>query len=316
MPASKLRLLASVFPEPVKADTEDDGAPTVEVGLVVLEPAKPEPPDVLLGGMGIAVATELPEGLEPLEELFPPAAPSDGVMFSGAFFASSLNVSMVRDWFLAGLVRKLALIESSNHAVEYIRIDHTDHAILAMISLRAIEPYRLRVIDHNSIRWQICVAGLDGHEARKETRHFRLDIVDGHTGIIECGFNDGVFLNSVSTHNGQGLRPTAYLWIELKLYQRSLCSFKVVGREREISLLVGDLDSVHMDRASWCCTRACRWRLCCYGCWRRCRADTRARVTSAGSTPYSITRVTPTASTTVLGDNTSGQQEGGCECSY
>lgn len=128
MPVTKSRLLASVFPElgfpaPGKADTEVDGAPAGEVGLVVLEPAKPEPLVVLLGGVVIALP----------EELFPPAAPSDGVMFSGAFFASSLNVSMVRDWLLAGLVRKLALIESFNHAVENIRIDHTDHAILAMI---------------------------------------------------------------------------------------------------------------------------------------------------------------------------------------
>lgn len=143
IPVSRSRLLASVLPEPGKLDTETAGAPADDVGLVVLVPAKPEPLDVLPGGMEIAVAAGLPEPaeeLEPLEELFPPAGPWDGVMFSGAFFARSANVLMVRDWFWAGLVRTLALVDSFSQEIEYIRINYADHAILAMISLRAVEP--------------------------------------------------------------------------------------------------------------------------------------------------------------------------------
>lgn len=83
MPASKSHLLASEFPAPGKV---------AGLGLVVLEP----PLEVLLGEMGIPVLPELPE---PLEELFVSAAPSGGVMFSGADFASSANDVMVRDWF-------------------------------------------------------------------------------------------------------------------------------------------------------------------------------------------------------------------------
>ena len=85
MPVSKSRLLAREFPAPGKV---------AGLGLVVLEP----PLEVLLGEMGIPVLPELPEPLgEPLEELFVSAAPSDGVMFSGADFASSANDVMVRD---------------------------------------------------------------------------------------------------------------------------------------------------------------------------------------------------------------------------
>lgn len=92
------RLLASIFPEPVKDDAEAAGAPA----LVVLEPL-----DVSLGA-GIPVATLLPgpgKALEPLEELFPPVGLSDGVMFLRAFFARVAKVSWVREWFLAGLRR-------------------------------------------------------------------------------------------------------------------------------------------------------------------------------------------------------------------
>lgn len=114
IPVSNSRLLAIVFPEPWNCAAL---GPADELGLVVLEPPELEPPeleppDVLLGGMGTPVPTELPEPAEPLEVLFPPPAPEDGVMFSGALLASSLNVSMVREWFLAGLGWRLALIES------------------------------------------------------------------------------------------------------------------------------------------------------------------------------------------------------------
>lgn len=112
MPVNKSRLLANVFPKPVK----------VGAGLVVVV-LDPELLDGVLGEMGILGVPEPPElpELEPLEELFPPATPTDGVMFSGAFFASAANVSWVRDSFIAGLVRMLALTEAST-----TRWKHTD----------------------------------------------------------------------------------------------------------------------------------------------------------------------------------------------
>ena len=94
IPVSKSRRLASEFPEPGVPEPEKVAGPD-ELGLVELE----SPLEVLLGEMGIAVSPEPPEPPEPLEELFAPAAPSGGVMFSGAAFASSVNDVMVRDLF-------------------------------------------------------------------------------------------------------------------------------------------------------------------------------------------------------------------------
>lgn len=96
----------------------------------------------------------------------------------------------------------------------------------------------------------MCVAFLDGYETRKETGHFRLDLIDGHAGFIKRGFNNGMALFGISTHDDQWSRPTAYLRIELKLYQRSLLGFKTIGRELELSILVRDLDSMDLDRAT------------------------------------------------------------------
>lgn len=112
MPVSKSRLLANVFPKPAK----------VAAGLLVVA-LDPELLGGVLGELGILGVPEPPElpELEPLEELFPPAASTDGVMFSGAFFASAANVSWVRDWFIAGLVRMLALTAPST-----TRCKHTD----------------------------------------------------------------------------------------------------------------------------------------------------------------------------------------------
>ena len=189
-----------MFPEPAKADGVAE-TPAVAVVLFAFEPVEllgvlPEEPE-LLEDPELPEEPELPDELEPSLELMPPRAPTEGEMLSGASFARAANVVIVREAFLAGLRKELVIILSMLYCRVDIRVNNPNHAILTMISLGAVVPNGLRIIDHDGIRWHVWSACLDRHEARKQTWLFRLDIIDGHAGFIERRLNDGMILFGV-----------------------------------------------------------------------------------------------------------------------
>lgn len=49
-------------------------------------------------------------------------------------------------------------------------VDNHSHAILTMLSLRAVKPHRCRRINHYRIRRHVRRAGRHGHESGVETR--------------------------------------------------------------------------------------------------------------------------------------------------
>ncbi len=124
-----------------------------ELGLELPEEPEPEP------------EPELEPEPEPV--LLPPAAPADGDILLGATFASSAKVETLRDLFPAGLTEPNQFQALAEGTAELIRIDHPNHALLAMFSLRAVIPDGLCVVDLDSICWQFCGICLDGHEAGK-----------------------------------------------------------------------------------------------------------------------------------------------------
>lgn len=73
----------------------------------------------------------------------PDISPTDGETLSGACAANLVKLSMVRDWFFAGLFRrtyKHMVWFNAEISVRYLRVDHSHHAILAMFVSRAIIP--------------------------------------------------------------------------------------------------------------------------------------------------------------------------------
>lgn len=190
IPVTNSRLLPSLFPEPGNAEGLIE-IPAVAVVLVVFEPVE------VLGVLSEEPELELPDELEPSLELVPPRAPTDGEMLSGASFASAAYVMIVREAFLAGLRRKLISLSCLHRIVRHIRINNPNHAILTMISLGAIVPNGLRVIDHDGICRHFWRVWLDRHKARKKTWLLRLDIVDGYARVIKGGLNNGMVLLGV-----------------------------------------------------------------------------------------------------------------------
>lgn len=80
-----------------------------------------------------------------------------------------------------------------------IRIDGTNHTGLAVLTLRAVEPNRRRVLDANRVGQELvrCDCGsIGGHEAGEESiglvRHY---VLNGNAGVVECGLHDGVILS-------------------------------------------------------------------------------------------------------------------------
>lgn len=90
-------------------------------------------------------------------------------------------------------------------------VDDHSHTRLAMLSLTAVQPDWLRVVDHNSVSRGSCIRCLDGHEARVDTRYVA-SCRDGRTWLCKGGLCDGVVVGC-----------------ELELYHVSHRSFDIVG---------------------------------------------------------------------------------------
>lgn len=74
------------------------------------------------------------------------------------------------------------------------RVDDPDHASLTVLTLRAVKPKRLCVVDLNRVDRHLSTRGYR-HEARKETGNAGLDVVDWLTGLIEGRLHNRVILH-------------------------------------------------------------------------------------------------------------------------
>lgn len=120
-----------------------------------------------------------------------------------------------------------------------------------MFPLRAVIPDGFSVIDHDGVSWSRRCVGLDRHVSREEARDGRVDVVDGNTGLVECGLNDRVILEFrlgpvvLEIANGREI----YLGPKLELNQVPSLSLKVIRLEFEVAVLVRNLDDVRLDRS-------------------------------------------------------------------
>ena len=76
---------------------------------------------------------------------------------------------------------------------EDIRVYHSNHAGLTVVTLRAVEPDGCGVVDHDGIDGHLS-AGFDGHEAGEEAGNIGLVVHDGLARLAEGGLHDGVVL--------------------------------------------------------------------------------------------------------------------------
>ena len=70
----------------------------------------------------------------------------------GTVLARAANVSTVRDLLAAGL-KSLSANKTRNIDMIDLRVDNSNHASLAMLPLRAVEPDRASRVNHNGIQW-------------------------------------------------------------------------------------------------------------------------------------------------------------------
>jgi len=75
-----------------------------------------------------------------------------------------------------------------------VRVDSTDHTSLAVLTLRAIEPDWLRILDMNGVSQDAflrAVRGVGGHEAGEKGIGFiGHDVLDWNAGLVEGGLDD------------------------------------------------------------------------------------------------------------------------------
>jgi len=109
-----------------------------------------------------------------------------------------------------------------------VLINNHDHSLLAMASLRAINPNRSRVINRNSVCGRGRGRGTDGHEAGVETNSARRVESDGLAGLCEGRLSDSVVVGR-----------------ELELDHVAYRGFDVVGAVGEGAVCVADLHDVH-----------------------------------------------------------------------
>jgi hypothetical protein len=102
----------------------------------------------------------------------------------------------------------LANSQYTTHIVECrknVRVDCTNHTGLAMLSLRAVEPHGLLVLDADGVGQDVrgsSERGVGGHETRKEgvclVGHH---VLDRNTGLVEGRLDDGVVLHALLVTN-------------------------------------------------------------------------------------------------------------------
>ena len=66
-----------------------------------------------------------------------------------------------------------------------------------MLLLRAVEPERLGVVDHDCEDGHHLGVRGDGHEAGEETGDVGHVQIDGHARLGKCGLHDGVVLQQI-----------------------------------------------------------------------------------------------------------------------
>ena len=150
-----------------------------------------------------------------------------------------------------------------------LRVDSANHAALAVLRLRAVEPYWLGVHDADCVCENLrgCADGsVCGHEAREESGgHVAHDVLNGHTGLVEGGLNDGVVLPALSENEHE--RQTSistYLGVKLELDKIAHCRLDVLRRESNRTIWPSDLNNVGSDVSCRCCASCCgTTRSCC-----------------------------------------------------
>ena len=213
------------------ADVEPPGA-EVEVPEPLPLP-EPEPDPVLF--------PDEPDEPEPeLEE-------EPGARFCVAFAASAAKAWTVLapDWALDFM---LVFVRSSVRMWRRrdLRVDGADHARLAMLALRAVEPDGACAVHDEGVGGELGRARGDLLEAGEEARGVRHDVIDGDAGLGEGGLGDGVVLSS-STVRG---------WYMIKS--------KLAGRYLH---LPGTGTGPYRPWQPGCCS-GCTSIMCRY-CWRR-----------------------------------------------
>lgn len=102
-----------------------------------------------------------------------------------------------------------------------------------MLSLRAVEPNRLRIFDADGVGQDVCACaegGVGGHEAGEEgVSLVGHDVCDWDAGLVEGGLDDGVVLNIVLGMIRDRMRWQTYLWVELELHEVTGLSDNIVG---------------------------------------------------------------------------------------
>ena len=132
-----------------------------------------------------------------LPEAPPEPAAWPGERFSVASAASAANAAMV---LLpeVGLSYAISFIPYFVHVKCDLRVDSSDHASLAMLALRAVEPHGLVIGNTDGVCQDLAGSG-ERSVGRHETREEGVGLVghhlrDGHAGVIKGGLDDRVVL--------------------------------------------------------------------------------------------------------------------------
>lgn len=211
-------------------------------------------PLVALAPVAEEVVDEVVEVVEEVEEVFVPAVPPSTAMpgrLTVAFAARAWKFARVRVAFAVGLFGLRQSQDSfgmRRRGRDILDVNNHRHSILAMLSLRTIQPHWRRVVDHNGICRCRHLRSCHGHESRIDTHCPWAVQSEGLAWLIEGGLRDGVV----------GGR-------ELELYHVSYCCDDAVGVVGQCAVRIADLDDVDCDAArggggggggcSLCCRR-------------------------------------------------------------
>lgn len=88
-----------------------------------------------------------------------------------------------------------------------LRINDAHHSVLTVPALRAVEPDRLSVVEHDVVYRHLGCSNRDGHEAREQAGDVGCDVADGLTGLVEGRLHDGVVLCGGTCISGDSTRP-------------------------------------------------------------------------------------------------------------
>ena len=75
-----------------------------------------------------------------------------------------------------------------------VRVDDANHAGLAVLALRAVEPDGRGVVERDGVCRQVGRSCRDRHEAGEQAGGVGLDVVDGLAGLVKGRLDDGMVL--------------------------------------------------------------------------------------------------------------------------